>query len=143
MNRAPDPDAAGTSAVPAGDQAQSDWAGRLAERRRRHRQRGKLYRAGVVALGALITLAGVILSGPGVPGPGFLIIPIGLGLLALEFTWAERLLGRAIAYAERQKRRAAQASRKQKLLSAAVAAVALAAFVIAAVLWDIPLLPVV
>ena len=113
---------------------------RLAERRRRHIQRGKLYRGGVVALGVLITLAGVVMVVA--PGPAFVLIPVGLGLLALEFAWAERLLGRALDYAERQKRKAAQATRTQKVLSAVAVAVAIAAFVAAALLWDLPVLPV-
>lgn len=28
------------------------------------------------------------------PGPAFVVIPIGLGILALEFAWAKRLLER-------------------------------------------------
>ncbi len=28
------------------------------------------------------------------PGPGFLVIPLGLGILALEFAWARSLLRR-------------------------------------------------
>jgi uncharacterized protein (TIGR02611 family) len=29
------------------------------------------------------------------PGPAFVVIPIGLGILAIEFEWARRLLRRA------------------------------------------------
>jgi len=29
------------------------------------------------------------------PGPAFIVIPIGLGILAIEFEWARRLMGRA------------------------------------------------
>ena len=142
MTRPPDSGVAGADARPGhGDRSESDWARRLAARRGRYRERGKLYRAGVVVLGGLLTLAGVIMTGP-IPGPGFLIIPVGLSLLALEFAWAERLLGRALAYAERQRRKAAEASRTQKVLSGVAVAVAIAAFVVAAILWDIPLLPV-
>ena len=130
-----DPQAGGAAG---GDRPASE---RLAERRRRHLQRSKPYRAAVVVAGALITLVGVVMTGP-VPGPGFLIIPVGLGLLALEFSWAERLLGRALDYADRQKRKAAQATRTQKVLSAVAVAVAIAAFVAAALLWDLPVLPV-
>lgn len=31
------------------------------------------------------------------PGPAFLVIPAGLGILALEFTWAKRWLAEAKA----------------------------------------------
>jgi hypothetical protein len=44
------------------------------------------------------------------PGPGLLVTAIGLGLLALEFEWAERLLVRALHEAERARVRARRAS---------------------------------
>jgi tellurite resistance protein TerC len=28
------------------------------------------------------------------PGPAFIVIPVGLGILAIEFAWARRLLKR-------------------------------------------------
>ncbi|WP_348650829.1 PGPGW domain-containing protein [Thermodesulfovibrio sp. 1176] len=28
------------------------------------------------------------------PGPAFLVIPLGLGILAIEFSWARRLLAK-------------------------------------------------
>jgi uncharacterized protein (TIGR02611 family) len=124
-----------------GGPPRSDMARRLAERRARHRRRSMPYRVGTVVLGFLITTAGVVMTGP-IPGPGLLVIPVGLGLLALEFAWAERLLGRTLDYAERSRRRAAEASPAQKWGSAVAAAVAAASFVVAAVLWDIPVLPV-
>ncbi|MDP1758458.1 MAG: PGPGW domain-containing protein [Thermodesulfovibrionales bacterium] len=37
----------------------------------------------------LIGLAMIVL-----PGPAFIVIPVGLGILALEFAWARRLLKR-------------------------------------------------
>jgi hypothetical protein len=58
---------------------------KLRERKARHKQRHLLHRAGVVALGFLVVLAGIVMSGPGVPGPGIAVILVGLGLLALEF----------------------------------------------------------
>lgn len=115
---------------------------RLEERRERHLQRSRLYRAAVVLAGFVLILAGIVLSGPGVPGPGFLVILIGLGLLALEFAWAARTLERAVEYGERAKERAERASPWQRVLGGVVAALALGAFVAAAILYDIPLLPV-
>jgi uncharacterized protein (TIGR02611 family) len=114
---------------------------KLHERRERHRGRSRIYRSGVVALGVLITLAGLVMTGP-VPGPGFLIIPIGLALLALEFVWAERLLEKAIVQAERARAKAASRSRGEKLAAAVAAAVVVAGAVVAAIRWDIPYLPV-
>ena len=115
---------------------------KLQERKQRHAERGLPARVGVVILGVVLVLAGIVLSGPGIPGPGFLVILIGLSFLALEFDRAERLLGRAIVWADGAKDRAENASPRQKALSAALAVLAIGAFVVAAVLWDIPLLPV-
>lgn len=116
---------------------------KLKERKERHAQRGLPARIGVVVLGVFLVLAGIVLSGPGVPGPGFLVILIGLSFLALEFDRAERLLEKAILAADRAKARAENASRTQKVLSTAAGLLAVAGFVVAAILWDIPLLPVV
>jgi uncharacterized protein (TIGR02611 family) len=116
---------------------------KLRERKERHKQRHPVHRAAIVALGVLIVLVGIVLSGPGVPGPGIAVILIGLTFLALEFDSAERLLERAIMWADRAKDRAEETSTKQRILAGVASALAVAAFVVAAVLWDIPLLPVV
>jgi uncharacterized protein (TIGR02611 family) len=116
---------------------------KLRERKERHKQRHILHRIAIVLLGLLIVLAGGALSAPGVPGPGIAVILIGLGFLALEFDWAERLLERAIIWGDRAKDRAEETSTKQRVLAGIAGAVAAAAFVVAAVLWDIPLLPIV
>jgi Putative transmembrane protein (PGPGW) len=82
------------------------------------------------------------MSGPGVPGPGIAVILIGLGFLALEFDWAERLLERAIIWADRAKDRAEETTTTQRVLAGLAGALVVAAFLVAAVLWDIPLLPI-
>lgn len=114
---------------------------KLHERKARHRERSRPVRIGVVILGVLITLAGIAMTGP-IPGPGVLVIPVGLALLALEFAWAERLLERAVVWADKAKEQAASQSRGQKIATGVLIALAIAAFVTAAILWDIPLLPV-
>jgi uncharacterized protein (TIGR02611 family) len=116
---------------------------KLRERKERHKQRHPVHRGGVVTLGFLIVIVGIFLSGPGIPGPGIAVILIGLGLLALEFERAERLLERAIIWADRAKDRAEQTSPRQRILTGLAGALVVAAFVVAAVLWDIPLLPIV
>jgi uncharacterized protein (TIGR02611 family) len=115
---------------------------RLRERKARHKQRHLAHRAGVVALGGFLVLAGIVMSGPGVPGPGIATIIVGLGLLALEFDRAERLLERAIRWGERAADRAERSSPRQRAAALAAVVLALAAFGVAAILWDIPLLPV-
>lgn len=115
---------------------------KLQERKERHAERGLPARIAVVVIGGLLVLLGVLMSGPGIPGPGILVILLGLSFLALEFEKAERLLARAIVWADQAKDRAENASPRQKALSAALGVLAVAAFVVAAILWDIPLLPV-
>lgn len=115
---------------------------KLEQRKRRHERRGPAARVGVVVLGLLLVLAGIVLSGPGIPGPGVLVILLGLSFLALEFDRAERILEGGIVWADNAKRRADAASPRQKALSTAAGLLAVAAFVLAAVRWDIPLLPV-
>jgi uncharacterized protein (TIGR02611 family) len=115
---------------------------KLRERKERHKQRNIVHRAAVVAAGVLIVLAGIIMSGPGVPGPGIATIVIGLGFLALEFDWAERLLERAIIWGDQVKDRAEETSTTERIVAGLAAALAVAAFAVAAILWDIPLVPV-
>lgn len=43
-------------------------------------------------VGTTVLIIGVLLLI--LPGPAFLIIPLGLGILATEFVWAQRLLRR-------------------------------------------------
>jgi uncharacterized protein (TIGR02611 family) len=115
---------------------------KLQERKERHKQRNIVHRAAIVVLGVLIVCAGVVMSGPGVPGPGIVTILIGLGFLALEFERAERLLERAIIWGDRAAERAEQATTTQRVIAGIATAAAVAAFAAAAILWDIPLMPV-
>lgn len=43
-----------------------------------------------ISAGFFLIAAGLVLSLPGVPGPGFLLIFLGLVLLAEHFHWARR-----------------------------------------------------
>lgn len=43
-------------------------------------------------VGATVLLVGVVMLVT--PGPAFVVIPIGLGILGLEFAWARRWLSR-------------------------------------------------
>lgn len=49
----------------------------------------------VAVLGGTVLGLGLVLIV--LPGPAFLVMPIGLAILALEFEWARRLLRRARA----------------------------------------------
>ena len=115
---------------------------KLQERKERHKQRNLLYRIAIVIVGVLIVVAGIVMSGPGVPGPGIVTIILGLGFLALEFDWAERWLERVIIWGDRAAGRAEQTTPRQRLIAGIATAVAVGAFAAAAILWDIPLVPV-
>jgi uncharacterized protein (TIGR02611 family) len=112
---------------------------RLAERRESHLQRSRFYRIGFTIVGATVTLAGIAMLVT--PGPALVIIPIGLAMLALEFAWAERMLDRALDRAEIAARKAAEATRTQRILGAIATALAIAAAVTAWLVWEIPLIP--
>jgi uncharacterized protein (TIGR02611 family) len=115
---------------------------KLHERREHHKARGRVRRAGVVVLGGFLVLAGIVMTGPGVPGPGIATILLGLFFLALEFDRAERWLARAIRWGDRAKERAENSTPREKALSALAAVLFFGALVAAILLWDIPYLPV-
>jgi uncharacterized protein (TIGR02611 family) len=112
---------------------------RLQARRERHLAHGRLYRVVFAAAGFTVLAAGLAMLV--LPGPGIPVIVIGLALLALEFAWAERMLERAIDRMERVKQSAAGASRWQKVFGALALLTAVAAAVVAALYWDVPMLP--
>ena len=112
---------------------------KLRERRDRHRQRNIFYRFGFALAGILLILAGLLLSLPGVPGPGLLVVAVGLGMLALEWDPAERLLERIL----RRLDDARDASRPVQIaLVAGAVLLAAGAFALTVLLWDVPVLPV-
>lgn len=67
-----------------------------------------LWRIAVGVLGGTIVFIGLVaLIGP---GPGWLLLFIGFGILASEFAWAERALDKAKKQAVRAKQKAMTAS---------------------------------
>lgn len=111
---------------------------KLRGRKEKHKRRSKLYRVPFAIAGTLILLLGLALSLPGVPGPGLLLVALGLAMLALEFDRAERLLERIIDRVERAREKTSTA---QEIALALVGVAAIAAYVVAAFVWEIPLLP--
>jgi Putative transmembrane protein (PGPGW) len=103
-------------------------------------RRGRFYRLLFALAGAIVTLTGIALLV--LPGPAFVVIPIGLAMLAMEFAWAERWLEKALVQAQTAQEKAAGASPAQKVLGGIATALGIAAFLAAALRWDIPLLPV-
>jgi len=76
------------------------------------------------------------------PGPGWAIVFIGLGMLALEFKWAENLMEKVLNRLDFAQEAAKNATPLQKALGIVGTVLGIAACVAAAILWDIPLLPV-
>jgi uncharacterized protein (TIGR02611 family) len=111
----------------------------IRERRERHLERNRVLRIGFAVFGFLVVLAGVAMLV--LPGPGLVVIAIGLGILALEFAWAERLLERTVDRMEDAADTVKKASRTQQLLLAAAAAAVSVGVVVAVLLWDIPFVP--
>lgn len=66
------------------------------ERTEEEAQRNIVVRIAIITFGTLVTLAGLAMMV--LPGPGIVVIIAGLGILASEVSWAERLL----AYAKRK-----------------------------------------
>jgi len=109
---------------------------KLQERRETHRDRHLAVRFAFAAVGIALVVAGLIMLIT--PGPAFVIIPVGLAILSLEFAWAGRLLDKSLEKADDAKRKAQEASRTQKLLSVAATVCAVAAAVVVVVLYDLP-----
>jgi multisubunit Na+/H+ antiporter MnhB subunit len=111
---------------------------RVRERKERHKQRPRIYRVVFAIGGVLVILLGLLLSLPGVPGPGILLLVVGLGMLALEFDRAERLLERIVNRLDQVN----DAAKPWQKVVVGVAAVVGIAFAVAAIaLWDVPVLP--
>jgi uncharacterized protein (TIGR02611 family) len=121
-------------------QPKSSLLEKLHERRDAHKQRSKIVRALYVVVGATLLLAGLAMLV--LPGPAFAVIPIGLFLLALEFTWAEAVLQRSLEQADKARQKAAQTTTTQRVLSGVGVALAVAGVIAWAILGDIPVVPV-
>lgn len=112
---------------------------RVRERREDFQQRGRLYRGAFVVAGFICLLAGIAMLA--LPGPAFVVIPIGLAILSLQFAWAEALLEKSLVQADRAKVKAQETTRRQRILSGVAIACGAAAFLAVAILYDIPLVP--
>ena len=111
---------------------------RLLARRDRHKKRSKAVRGAWVVAGFLLIVGGLAIGV--LPGPGpVILVPLGLAMLALEFVWAERLLERALVYANRAKEGATGLNGWQKALTVCLALLLVAGtYAVAAWLWELP-----
>ena len=112
---------------------------RVRARQLRHRQRNRIYRVAFAAAGFIVLLAGVIMLVT--PGPGIPVIILGLGMLALEFAWAERWLERVLEKAEAAVEQVAQGSAKQRAVLVGIGVLSVLAAVAIVLLFDVPLVP--
>ena len=55
----------------------------------------------VAVIGGTVLLIGIVLIV--LPGPAFIVIPVGLAILATEFAWARHALKRAREFVSRRK----------------------------------------
>jgi uncharacterized protein (TIGR02611 family) len=97
---------------------------RLLARREQHQERHIAFRILWGIAGTLVLIGGLIMLVT--PGPAFVLIPVGLAMLALEFEWAERLLERALIQAEKARDKAAATSTWQKIAGGVLAVGAIA-----------------
>jgi uncharacterized protein (TIGR02611 family) len=113
---------------------------KLRDQRERHGDRSRIVRVLFIAAGVTLLLGGIAMLV--LPGPAFVVIPIGLALLSLEFTWAENALDSSLEQAAKAQRKAAETTPVQRALTAAAIALGVGAFVTWAVVADVPVVPV-
>lgn len=114
---------------------------RLEAKRETYAEKPRAIRWLLVAAGFTLLLAGVAMMV--LPGPAFVVIPIGLALLSLQFSWAGRLLDRSLVEADKARRRAAETSTTQKVLTAGAVTLAVCAGLAAwSYFGNVPVLPV-
>lgn len=87
---------------------------RVAQVQRAYGHHNLVFRVVWVVAGATIVLAGLAMTV--VPGPAIIVLPVGMAMLAAEFTWARRLLDVGIDRGVDAKR-FVQSSRAARLLT--------------------------
>jgi uncharacterized protein (TIGR02611 family) len=112
---------------------------RMRAQRETHAKRPLWMRGLFVVAGFTLLLAGIAMLV--LPGPALAVIPVALAILSLEFAWAGRALEKAIEQAEKAKQTAKETSRFQRIMVIVASALAIAAAVVASILWEIPVVP--
>lgn len=101
---------------------------RVAEVQRSYGRHGLIYRVLWVVAGATIAIVGLAMTV--FPGPAVVVLPLGMAMLAAEFTWARRLLDVGIDRGVDAKRRVQAAGPAARLLTT-LATLSLAGAVVA------------
>ena len=112
---------------------------RVRARRDRHKERHRVYRIGFAVVGFLVVAAGLVMLVT--PGPGIGAIILGLGMLALEFAWAERWLERLINRAEQAVDQVTKGSPVRRAILFVVGGIAGFAILVMTIFWNLPYLP--
>jgi uncharacterized protein (TIGR02611 family) len=112
---------------------------RVRARQERHRQRNRFFRIGFAAVGFAVLLAGLVMLIT--PGPGIPVVIIGLGMLALEFAWAERWLERITNTVEQAVGQVAEGSPVRRVIIVGIGLLGLAASLALIFFWDVPYFP--
>jgi uncharacterized protein (TIGR02611 family) len=115
------------------------WIARLREQRQRHLGRSRFYRVPFALLGFTVVFVGLAMLV--LPGPGLLVMAAGLGMLALEFTWAERVLERTLARMTETSSRVRRLGRLEQAVSVLAGVAAVGALIAVAMYFEIPFLP--
>jgi TIGR02611 family protein len=105
------------------------WRDRL----RRHSVLDPVYRTGVAIVGLGVVAIGLLLVP--FPGPGWLVVFVGLGILATEFAWAKRLLNFAKAKVRGWTEWLSRQSALFRLLALLATALVVIALALAYVVW--------
>jgi uncharacterized protein (TIGR02611 family) len=121
------------------ENAPHPWLVRLRGQRRWHLGRSRFYRVPFALLGFTVVLIGIAMLV--LPGPGLLVMAAGLAMLALEFTWAERVLERTLDRMTETGTRVRRLNRLEKTVSLLAGLAALGALIAVALYMDIPFLP--
>jgi uncharacterized protein (TIGR02611 family) len=108
---------------------------KLEARREDHLQRGRFYRIAFGVAGAIVLLAGLVMLVT--PGPAFVLIPVGLAMLSMEFAWAAAALETALEQAQLAQEKAARTSTTQRVFVGLATALAIGAAVAAVVVWNL------
>ena len=122
-----------------GDRPKPRIVQRLEAQREDFHQRSFIVRALAAGVGFTLLLGGIAMLV--LPGPAFVVIPIGLALLSLQFTWAEALLDRSLEEAAKAQHKAAQTTRTQRVLTGVAAVLGIAAVIAWGTWGDIPVVP--
>lgn len=92
-----------------------------------YRGRGRIVRVLWSLIAVTVLLLGLAMTV--LPGPAIVVIPVGLGMLAAQFSWARRLADAAIEHGVDTSRRLKRLKRSRTLLGLAAVACAVAAVV--------------